>query len=329
MGIFSVFSIQNAVQVILARRFKAVALATQPQPPPVPVYLHELHGIPRDDALVNSFGSTQWRHVLVAKVMHWAELAAKHHDSLLLCSDNDISLLPGWLESLVQSFEDAGRPDLYFQREGGDDAFFDPFPYNSGFFLMRGSEFTAAFWRHVARRTAQEQPGFGDQTIVNAELVALQPDGAPGCTAHPLHLRHAHFPPKLVVGGPVPPSDANALVRARVHHATSSGGARGKLTALENFLEAWLAAANISRAAVGLPRSFDETEDVSPPHKSEVAQATSSHVGAATPPVPIPISQGGEAASTRGRAYKTSSQARRSVSFSHRLMLSRKGADEH
>ena len=59
------------------------------------------------------------------KVTHWAELAEAHPGVLMLCSDNDISLLPGWLERLTEAFDAAGGLDLCFQREGGDDPFFE------------------------------------------------------------------------------------------------------------------------------------------------------------------------------------------------------------
>ena len=259
LAIHTVFSTQNAEQRALAARFEAVALGSQPPPSRSPVHAVELRNVERDDGGTDSFRTERWYRVLVRKVSHWAALADQHPGRLLLCSDNDITLLPGWRDALLRSYNEAGRPDLQFQREGGDDPFFAAFPYNSGFFLMNGSSHAAAFWRHVAARTEREQPFTGDQGIVNNLLVARQADGEPGCTAGagaaPAvgELRHAHFDPWLVHGGPSVPSAA-ALRRARVHHATSSGSARGKLRVLETFLDAWLVAAgNRTRAELGLP----------------------------------------------------------------------------
>ena len=131
---------------------------------------------------------------------------------LVCCgSQLQISLLPGWREALLRSYAEAGRPDLCFQREGGDDPFFAAFPYNSGFFLMNGSARAASFWRHVAARTERERPFTGDQGVVNNLLVARQADGEPGCTASPLELRHAHFEPRLVHGGPSVPAAAVSI----------------------------------------------------------------------------------------------------------------------
>jgi hypothetical protein len=358
IGVYTVYSTQNAEQAALAERFAAVTLATQPAAGPrVPVRSTELQGLQRDDGAADTFRSPQWYRVLVRKVTHWAALAEQHPGRLLLCSDNDITLLPGWRDALLRSYVDAGRPDLCFQREGGDDPFFAAIPYNSGFFLMNGtaqaavasdvlthsrplsagSAAAAAFWRHVAARTERERPFTGDQAVVNSLLVArqvqpppwpsrsisaraaacgrsrggvyassmrrgaIQPalrwqaDGEPGCTANPLELRHAHFPPRLVHGGcvrrrvqptgapaepattcltrvpgprvapptspfapscgsPTVPGDDALREYVRVHHATASGGARGKLRALERLLDAWLAAAgNRTRGELGLP----------------------------------------------------------------------------
>ena len=66
-------------------------------------------------------------------------------------------------------------------------------------------------------------------------LMRRQADEQPGCAE--TGLRHAAFPPSLVVGGPdVPP--VGALRAARVHHATASGSPANKLRALDGFLDA-------------------------------------------------------------------------------------------
>ena len=151
LGVFTVYSTQNAEQSALAQRFEAMAMATQPSDGArVRVRSTELQGLQRDDGSEDTFRSVQWYRVLVRKVTHWAELAAQHPGQLLLCSDNDITLLPGWRGALLRAYVEAGRPDLCFQREGGDDPFFAAVPYNSGFFLMNGSARAASFWRHVA-----------------------------------------------------------------------------------------------------------------------------------------------------------------------------------
>ena len=48
-------------------------------------------------------------------------------------------------------------------------------------------------------------------------------------------------------------ADADELRVVRVHHATASGSAQGKLDALDGFLAAWLAAHNLTRAELALP----------------------------------------------------------------------------
>ena len=129
---------------------------------------------------------------------------------------------------------------------------------------MNGSSRAARFWRVVSARTAREQPFAGDQTIVNSMLMRRQADGQPACAADDgaTHLRHAHFPPHMVVGGPTPHvatsatssgRAAFALSDARVHHATASGNAAGKRRALDDFLDAWLEHRNATRSQYGLP----------------------------------------------------------------------------
>ena len=150
-GVFTVYSTQNAEQSELAQRFAAMTLATQPSDGArVLVRSTELHGLQRDDGTEDAFRSVQWYRVLVRKVKHWAELAAQHPGRLLLCSDNDVTLLPGWREALLRAYVEAGRPDLCFQREGGDDPFFAAIPYNSGFFLMNGSDRAAGMVKSAA-----------------------------------------------------------------------------------------------------------------------------------------------------------------------------------
>jgi hypothetical protein len=162
-AVHTVFSTQNIEQQRLARRFERLALATQqPSSAPVPVRSLQLRQRVRDNGEHDTFRSDNWYTALVQKVSHWAQVAAAHPGRLLLCSDNDVSLLPGWTEELAAAFRSAGGGlDLLFQREGGDDPFFEPFPYNSGFFLMRGSPRLARFWRQVAIRTERERPGMG------------------------------------------------------------------------------------------------------------------------------------------------------------------------
>lgn len=151
LGVFTVYSTQNAEQSELAQRFAAMTLATQPSDGArVLVRSTELHGLQREDGTEDAFRSVQWYRVLVRKVTHWAELAAQHPGRLLLCSDNDVTLLPGWREALLRAYVEAGRPDLCFQREGGDDPFFAAVPYNSGFFLMNGSARAAGMVKSTA-----------------------------------------------------------------------------------------------------------------------------------------------------------------------------------
>lgn len=247
--VHSVFSTQNPQQRALGERFSRLARASAPA---VRVHAQELKDLPRAEGTEDSFGRDGWYQALVLKVTHWARLAEAHPGQLMLCSDNDVSLLPGWLEALTLAFENAGTNlDLCFQREGGDDPFFAPFPYNSGLFLMRGSDRAARFWREVAARTEAERPFTGDQAVVNALLMGKDAAGMPRCAA-PLGLRHAHFPPRLVRGGPSVPSRTEELSEARAHHATASGSAEGKLNALDAFLDAWLQAHNRTRGDVGL-----------------------------------------------------------------------------
>ena len=113
LGVFTVYSTQNAEQSALAQRFEAMAMATQPSDGArVRVRSTELQGLQRDDGSEDTFRSVQWYRVLVRKVTHWAELAAQHPGQLLLCSDNDITLLPGWRAALLRAYVEAGRPDL-------------------------------------------------------------------------------------------------------------------------------------------------------------------------------------------------------------------------
>lgn len=276
-SVFTAFSTQHQLQQALHDRFRLIAAATAS----VPINSHELALRPEDGS--GHFQTEGWFRALTLKTQLWAEVAANNPGRLILCSDNDITLLPGWVQALTETFLSAGKSlDLCFQREGGTDPFFNDFPYNSGFFLMNGSARVANFWREVSRRTAIERPFAGDQTIVNGLLHRRPPNGGPvGCAAPSetggVEIRHTHFPPHLVVGGPAPheaPRDGNqraegsqpdsaaarnaanvVLHEARAHHATASGDSTGKLRALEAFLDAWLRFRNATREDYGLPRS--------------------------------------------------------------------------
>lgn len=247
LELFSVHSTQTAEQRHLSARFAAVAGANSSLP--LGVNSFQLEGLSAN----TEFRSDGWYSALVQKTAHWARVAESHIGQLVLCSDNDVSLLPGWAPALLEAFGRTGEPlDLCFMREGGEDPFFDPWPYNSGFFMMNGSVGTAAFWREVSHRTSELRPGMGDQAVVNSMLVHRAESGQMSCPAQPA-LRHAHFPPRLVVGGPSWPDSQATLLEARAHHATGSGDAAGKLRALDGYLDAWLSAANQTRAQLGLP----------------------------------------------------------------------------
>ena len=257
-GIFTPYSTQNAIQLAMQARFRTFAVATTRRG----VTLHERELSMQSDG---SFQTDGWYHALTQKTRLWESVASAPENAgkLVLCSDNDITLLPGWAEALTEAYLAAGNSlDLCFQREGGGDSFFDAFPYNSGFFLMNCSGRMAQFWREVSRRTALERPFAGDQTVVNALLHRRQADGGPACAAASetggLSIRHGHFPPLLVVGGPTPHEPASlaaevVLQTARAHHATASGDAQGKLHALEQFVDAWLSQRNETRQQHVLP----------------------------------------------------------------------------
>ena len=250
-AVHSVYSTQNAQQAALAARFERLGAARNYVGGPR--FRARRLELPADSGTADNFRTDIWYRALVSKVTHWAELAEQNVGKLLLCSDNDISLLPGWVDALAWAFVDAGPVDVLFQREGGADAFFEPFPYNSGFFLMNGSAALGRFWRQVAARTASERPFTGDQAVVNSLLMPRGWGDDDLRCDDPLGIRHAHFPPRLVRGGPTPPADADELRAVRVHHATASGSAQGKLDALDGFLAAWLAAHNLTRAELALP----------------------------------------------------------------------------
>ena len=261
-GIFTPFSSQNVLQQTLHSRFQAFVTATTSWHG-IPLQAREL--VMRASDGDASFQSDGWYNALTQKARYWADVASSPENTgkLVLCSDNDITLLPGWVEALTGAFVAAGQSlDLCFQREGGTDPFFDAFPYNSGLFLMNCSARVASFWREVSRRTALEKSCAGDQTVVNAILHRRQADGGPACAAASetggLSIRHGHFPPLLVVGGPTPHEPASLaaeviLQSARAHHATASGDAMGKLRALERFVDAWLSHRNETRQQHGLP----------------------------------------------------------------------------
>ena len=219
----------------------------------IPLFSRTLRLAP-DDGNDEHFQSKNWYDALVQKTSLWAEAAEQHPGQLILACDNDITLLPGWDTAVMAAAASLGpEMDLIFQREGGDDPFFDSIPYNSGFFLMRGSHRVAKFWRDVSRRTAVERPFAGDQTIVNSLLHQRgTAAGRPACSAE-IALRHAHFPSRLVRGGPTIPESVDALMDVKVHHATASGSAAGKLIALDAFLDAWLNATSHTRARFGWP----------------------------------------------------------------------------
>lgn len=132
-----------------------------------------------------------------------------------------------------------------------------------------------SFHRRIKRISSQ--PIAQDQTIVNSMLNTRHVGGTPSCAA-PAGLRHAHFPPRLarneprpnptttsqptqthpiptnprlVHGGPSIPTK-DKLLTIRVHHATASGGAAGKLRSLDVFLDAWMVVNNRTWSDLGL-----------------------------------------------------------------------------
>ena len=244
-------SSQNVEQRTLHSRFERILRASSSSS--IPLFSRTLRLAP-DDGNDEHFQSKNWYDALVQKTSLWAEAAEQHPGQLILACDNDITLLPGWDTAVMAAAASLGpEMDLIFQREGGDDPFFDSIPYNSGFFLMRGSHRVAEFWRDVSRRTAVERPFAGDQTIVNSLLHQRgTAAGRPACSAE-IALRHAHFPSRLVRGGPTIPESVDALMDVKVHHATASGSAAGKLIALDAFLDAWLNATSHTRARFGWP----------------------------------------------------------------------------
>ena len=130
---FTVYSTQNAQQRALAVRFATLVRTTSPG---LRLYSRQLD-LREDDGTSDTFRTDNWYAALVQKVRYWAEVAEAFPGQLVLCSDNDVSLLPGWRTALAHACEESLT--FCFQREGGDDPFFTAFPYNSGFFTMRGS----------------------------------------------------------------------------------------------------------------------------------------------------------------------------------------------
>ena len=164
-AVFMVYSTQNEAQLALASRFVAIVRATEPG---VPVHARRLSLRARSESSAReTFGTDEWYDALVQKVTYWSRVARTHAGQTVLCADNDITLMPGWRQAMQAACmpppPSTWRPSLCFQREGGDDPFFEPFPYNSGLFVMRASAEIAEFWGAVAVRTARERPHFGDQ----------------------------------------------------------------------------------------------------------------------------------------------------------------------
>ena len=213
--------------------------------------------LPADSGTADNFRTDIWYRALVSKVTHWAErlVAEQNVGKLLLCSDNDISLLPGWVDALAWAFVDAGPSTCSSSARAAPTPSSSRSHTTAGFFLMNGSAALGRFWRQVAARTASERPFTGDQAVVNSLLMPRGWGDDDLRCDDPLGIRHAHFPPRLVRGGPTPPADADELRAVRVHHATASGSAQGKLDALDGFLAAWLRRAQPharrARAAAG------------------------------------------------------------------------------
>ena len=88
IGVYTVYSTQNAEQAALAERFAAVTLATQPAAgPQVPVRSMELQGLQRDDGAADTFRSPQWYRVLVRStggLATWKRSSTKTHANLSL-----------------------------------------------------------------------------------------------------------------------------------------------------------------------------------------------------------------------------------------------------
>ena len=115
-AVHSVFSTQNAQQAALAARFERLGAASNYVGGPR--FRARRLELPADSGTADNFRSDIWYQALVAKVTYWAELAEQNVGKLLLCSDNDISLLPGWIEAVSWAFVEA-EVDVLFQREGG------------------------------------------------------------------------------------------------------------------------------------------------------------------------------------------------------------------
>ena len=120
-GVFAAFSLQNSEQQQLYQRFQAIGIATLGAGSAAKLHFRELTGLEKDEG---GFQTVSWYRALTQKTLLWADVAEANIGRLVLCSDNDVSLLPGWAEALTKAFAQAGSQlDLVFQREGGEDPF--------------------------------------------------------------------------------------------------------------------------------------------------------------------------------------------------------------
>lgn len=137
LGVFAVWSSGNGHRA-LASRFARIANSSSREQ--MPVRLHHLDGLPAGGAADSevllagqtsegSFRSAEWYMALELKARHWSTLAAQHAGELMLCSDVDVTLFPGYEKGLYAACR---HLDLCFQREGGESPWFDSAPYNTG-----------------------------------------------------------------------------------------------------------------------------------------------------------------------------------------------------
>ena len=161
-----------------------------------------------------SFKSDGWYYACRQRIVNFLNfLQSNPTIRYAIFSDADINYLnPSKLPDLVTQAEKHDL-DYYGMREYITDTF------NGGFYVLKNSDKTHVFLKHIIERLEHEKPEYADQSIINNLLVEN----------NIYQIKHDFIPTDLYVWG-----DADPSINAIFHHAV---GNSDKVTQIERVQE--------------------------------------------------------------------------------------------
>lgn len=173
----------------------------------------DLHVHHIDMSNFTSFGfqKESWYHAVHSKVKFVSEMLETlvEENEYIILTDSDIQYLqPSELIKLVRMAIER-KLDYFGMAEGNG--------YNTGFYIVKNSTRTRAFFKHILHCLETEPyHDLGDQTIINREIPHS-------------NLQHEKIPDKFCVNGP----GSMVLRTSIMHHATSCGDIYCKLDQMQ------------------------------------------------------------------------------------------------